>query len=225
VHSCLVLRCLPLAHGIVVGGSSSSPSRPCVALLSTPHPRPCSTRPSVRPLVPLFLLLALVCLSVTCTRLAITQSRSLSCAASAQLPGFDGFASSYTLSGCNNPVYCGVFQIAHAHCTSGVHTHCTGDETLCDAAPVYRQEGADGNVLYRFLYSDGSTDWHVGPSSELGDCGGNYNYFYTSDRSDPDATSGLLSPDAPGYGWSAPDGYNSGRGSVQIVVGGEGGGH
>ena len=52
------------------------------------------------------------------------------------------------------------------------------DATLCDGAPVYQRQGvaADGAVLYRMGFSYGSTQWVVGPSSNLGDCNGDVYY-------------------------------------------------
>lgn len=134
------------------------------------------------------------------------------------------YADSYTLSGCREAQYCGVFRRVAAHCAGG--DNCPGgasarpgwsDATLCDGAPVYQLAGggaAGGAVLFRFMFSGGRTQWFVGPSSHLGDCAGGNNY-YVSDR-----LSAIWPPDAAGYGWSDPGGY----GSVHIVVGDGGGG-
>ena len=142
----------------------------------------------------------------------------------------DGFADSYTLSGCGTAAYCGVFGRVAAHCTdpSG-HGYCPGgaharpgwtDATLCDGAPVYQRRGggADGAVLFRYRWSDGQTAWLVGPSDRLADCFNGLSYYFMS-GSIPGPPS--YAPDVAGYGWSDPGGYNG----VHIVAGGGGGGH
>ena len=150
------------------------------------------------------------------------------------------FADSYTLSGCATAAHCGVFGRVAAHCTDPMGWgRCPGgdyarpgwtDATLCDGAPVYQRRGggADGAVLFRWRWSDGSTAWLVGPSTTLADCYGGYgyngNYYYFWSGSIPGPPS--YAPDAAGYGWSDPGGYDSqnGEGPVHIVAGGGGGG-
>eukprot|EP01045_Picozoa_sp_COSAG04_P035671 COSAG04_NODE_8338_length_988_cov_1.033746_2_plen_155_part_01 len=102
-----------------------------------------------------------------------------------QVPGFDGFADSYTLSGCVDPAQCGVFSLVDAHCGhpgTADDQCCAGNayarpgslwpQSLCDGAPVYQREGdADGAVLYRKFYRDGRGAWGVGESGMLGNCG------------------------------------------------------
>ena len=65
--------------------------------------------------------------------------------------------------------------------------------------------------------ADGSrTEWDVGRSSALADCGGYYHVYYAS----RDSNSQPSPPDSAIYGWSDPGGYNG----VHIVAG-DGGGH
>jgi hypothetical protein len=98
------------------------------------------------------------------------------------------YADSYTLSGCSEAQYCGVFHRVAAHCAGG--RYCPGgasarpgwsDATLCDGAPAYQLAGG-GAVLFRRMLSGSSTRWWVGDSDRLGDCSPDYsNYYYTSD--------------------------------------------
>jgi hypothetical protein len=76
-----------------------------------------------------------------------------------------GFAESYTLDGCADPVsHCGEYRRVAAACVDS--DHCPGDPSMCDGAPVYQRAGeVGGPVLYRFHYSDGGTRWWVGVSS------------------------------------------------------------
>ena len=148
------------------------------------------------------------------------------------------YADSYTLSGCSEAQYsedCGVFHRVAAHCAGG--DFCPGgryarpgwsDATLCDGAPAYQLVGG-GAVLFRVMYSGSSTRWWVGDSSALGTCYVS-NWYYASARlsaisgSNPQPPS--WPPDAAGYGWSEPGGYNShdNQGAVHIVAGDGGGG-
>jgi hypothetical protein len=145
------------------------------------------------------------------------------------------YADSYTLSGCSVAQYCGVFRRVAAHCAGG--DSCPGgasarpgwsDATLCDGAPAYQLAGG-GAVLYRRMNSGGSTRWYVGPSDRLGDCNPNgIRYYYYSATLSGISGSNLqpsaLPPDAAGYGWSDPGGYDGGGGDVHIVAGDGGGG-
>ena len=158
----------------------------------------------------------------------------------------DGFADSYTLSGCSTAAHCGVFGRVAAQCTDPTgYGHCPGgdyarpgwtDATLCDGAPVYQRQGggADGAVLVRWrprLEPTTRTFWVVGSSAALADCGGYYypsnsrNYCYGGYFSSvPIPGPPSYAPDAAGYGWSDPGGLDSGEGPVHIVAGGGGGG-
>eukprot|EP01043_Picozoa_sp_COSAG02_P077837 COSAG02_NODE_17240_length_1018_cov_3.043526_1_plen_184_part_00 len=156
------------------------------------------------------------------------------------------YADSYTLSGCSDAQYCGVFHRVAAHCAVAGGSHCPGgdyarpgwsDATLCDGAPAYQLAGGDA-VLYRYMLGDnrGSNQWSVADSSRLADCGGSTymyrTYYYHSatlsgiSGSNPQPSA--LPPDAAGYGWSEPGGYDdgdNGQGAVHIVAGdGSGGG-
>lgn len=143
------------------------------------------------------------------------------------------FADSYTLNGCRDPAFCGVFRRVDAHCVDHARGHCPSgrharpgwtDATLCDAAPVY-QRGADsyGPVLFRYWdSSDGSSVWGVGNSDVLADCDTvGHNFEYYSRYSDPSSGLPFSSPDAAIYGW----GDHSGYGGLHIVAGDGGGGH
>ena len=119
------------------------------------------------------------------------------------------YADSYTLSGCNDGEYCGVFHRV--------------DATLCDGVPAFQRVGG-GVVLYHESSPSGSL-WSVGarlPSGEY--CGSQHRYYNSKFNPQPS----LLPPDAAGYGWSDPGGYDEGRrggtGPIHIVVGGGGGG-
>lgn len=68
---------------------------------------------------------------------------------------FEGvWSESYTIRGCNNKAYCGVFVRVPAHCKSG--GRCGSDSTACDGAPVYQLGDADGPVLFRQRWVVGS---------------------------------------------------------------------
>jgi hypothetical protein len=141
---------------------------------------------------------------------------------------------SYTLSGCHTAEYCGVFHRVAAHCASG--RTCPGgdlarpgwsDATLCDGAPAYQRAGG-GAMLYHY-----GTYWAVGgsgtDSSALGDCQSAGRQYYSSKEiSGSDQQPSPLPPDAAGYGWSDPGGYEYGTrntdGAIHIVAGGGGGG-
>jgi hypothetical protein len=148
------------------------------------------------------------------------------------------------LSGCDDMEYCGIFRQVAAHCVRG--GHCPGganarpgwtDATLCDAAPVYQREVGgqpDDQWLFRYMDSDGSTEWIVtDDSSILTRCRlGDHAFLYHSVVS----ASLASSPDAAIYGWSTPggyeseyddysiDGYGYGDGTVHIVMGDDGDG-
>lgn len=102
-----------------------------------------------------------------------------------QLPQvLDGFAESYTVSGCANPAHCGLFRRTLAHCDAdqtdrwgcpgGEFAQGNTDSTLCDGAPVYQLMeqggGGDGPVLWR-SYDGLNTRWNVGSSDALASCG------------------------------------------------------
>ncbi len=86
--------------------------------------------------------------------------------ANAQRPDY---AESYTLSGCGNEPYCGVFTRVQAQCTAGSGDFCPGgaaangntDPTLCDGAPVYVKspERRHGNSY--LLVRDSYDGWIV----------------------------------------------------------------
>lgn len=77
----------------------------------------------------------------------------IGCAAASTAAGHvcpEGFAQSYTITGCADPAHCGVYRIVPAHCEPGAHCPSKSDRTLCDRAPVYQLEGQpDGPVLHR----------------------------------------------------------------------------
>jgi len=143
----------------------------------------------------------------------------------------------YTVTGCSDESHCGVFTRVPANCASGAL--CPGGDvarpgltdatTLCDGVPTFQAGGPDGPVLYRYYWS-GSTQWMVGPSDRLNDCGG---YHYLVSDSNPGPLGDA--PTAPGYsngnGWfdndngayGAPITVTAGDGSA--TGGGGGGGH
>ena len=132
------------------------------------------------------------------------------------------YADSYTLSGCATAEYCGVFHRVAAHCAGG--GSCGSDAALCDGAPAFQRAGG-GAVLYRWT-GGGYTNWFVGPSERLGDCNLD-DYIYSSRGiSGSNSQPSLLPPDAAGYGWSDPGGYDNGgnEGTIHIVAGDGGGG-
>ena len=124
--------------------------------------------------------------------------------------------------------YCGVFRRVDAHCTDkSIQSFCPGgaharsgwtDNRLCDGVPVYQREGdPNGAVLFRILYQqfypDESTQWFVGPSSNLGYCfsdRGTRPFYYASGSIAGEAAA----PDAAGYLWS-----EGGAGAIHIVAG------
>eukprot|EP01044_Picomonas_judraskeda_P000164 COSAG03_NODE_7_length_25331_cov_113.442375_9_plen_453_part_00 len=142
------------------------------------------------------------------------------------------FASSYTLSGCKDAAYCGVFRRVSAHCDqhNEIWSCCPGDKdarygwtdaTQCDAAPVYTRDDGHGSLSVLFRDSSGSRSlWYVGHGYALSTCSvyqatrnpvNSYqSYCYNSKFSDSDSEPS--SPDAASYGWSEPGGYASGSG-------------
>ena len=134
------------------------------------------------------------------------------------------YADSYTLSGCQNNGFCGVFTRVEAHCAAGSSARCPGgvsaagnaDPTLCDGAPVYQQNG-DGFVLLRLSEQGGGTRWWVGGSAALDDCElhvGSHSSRYS--RSDLNPGRPGYAPTAPAYGqWSTY--YDE---SISVVAGG-----
>jgi hypothetical protein len=76
---------------------------------------------------------------------------------------------SYTITGCTDSSYCGVFTRVPARCMGG---ECGPDPTRCDGAPVYQHGGADGPVLFRLSGFGASpfTVWYVGISRSLETC-------------------------------------------------------
>ena len=138
------------------------------------------------------------------------------------------YADSYTLSGCHNDHYCGVFTRVEARCAAGSGARCPGgasaagnaDPALCDGAPVYQlQTGDDQFVLLRVSEEGGGTRWHVSDSSALDDCEFREQGYCTGCPPCSDLNPGRLgyAPTAPAYGqWSSP-GYGD---SVSVVAGG-----
>jgi hypothetical protein len=116
-----------------------------------------------------------------------------------------GYASTYTISGCSASADCGVFRLVP-------------DPSICDGTPTY--QNADGTrVLYRF--EDGHhTQWVVGSKDVLKDalCFGWNTYSYSA------LNDGRLgsAPTAPGYsagsGWC--DANNDQCGSIHVTAGG-----
>ena len=146
-------------------------------------------------------------------------------------PLLDGFVETYTISGCSNPVHCGVFQRVAAHCTSGSGS-CPGgryangntDPTLCDGAPVYQRQrdpdaaAADETpmaILYRFFNGD-DTVWYVGSSDTLAYCSA-ANYLESGSAGGADPTAAAYSA---GDGWYDDDG--SARGTISVIAGSDG---
>ena len=159
----------------------------------------------------------------------LTLSISLSAAvphAALPLALRQGYASTYTVTGCSRAADCGVFSLVPAHCTDSSHYFCPGgggangnaDPSLCDSAPVY--QSPDGTrVLSRYYYSSGDTAWQVTGRSALDDCyGGGRAYLYSA------VNPGRLgsAPTAPGYsaggGWQ--DLNNGQYGSIRVTAGG-----
>ena len=167
-----------------------------------------------------------LCLTACCVYCAL-------CRWPGQLP--QSFLGSYDVAGCSNPAHCGTFVAVQASCTSG--DWCPGgedarpgwtDATRCDGVPAYQSGGPGGPVLFRGYYGDGSTQWWVGPSDRLNDCGGD---LYLVSDLNPGRPGGA--PTAPGY--SAGDGWtdydnNRASGTITVTAGdgsaiGGGGGH
>ena len=134
------------------------------------------------------------------------------------------YADSYTLSGCRNAAWCGVFTRVEAHCAAGSGARCPGGAsaagnaypTLCDGAPVYQQNG-DGYVLLRLRVSEagGGTRWYVSDDAALGDCAFHGNGV--NPRSDLNPGRLGYGPTVPGYGqWSTPRNHES----IRVVAGG-----
>ena len=142
------------------------------------------------------------------------------------------YADSYTLSGCQTAEYCGVFHRVAAHCAGG--DRCPGgrnarpgwsDATLCDGAPVFQRAGG-GAMLYRYMWSTDMTQWFVADSVALGNCNPDRDYYSSRAISGSNPQPSLLPPDAVGYGWSDPGGYDDDHrhGTIHIVAGDGGGG-
>ena len=134
------------------------------------------------------------------------------------------YAGSYTLSGCHDAIYCGVFTRVEAHCAVGSGARCPGGAsatgnaypTLCDGAPVYQQTtGGYHYVLLRVSEEGGGTRWYVGPTSALADCAFHGNDNYPRSNLNPGRPG--YGPTAPGYGqWSSPNYHES----IRVVAGG-----
>ena len=132
------------------------------------------------------------------------------------------YADSYTLRGCHDAAYCGVFARAEARCATGSGARCPGgasaagnaDPTLCDGAPVYQQTGG-GYVLLRLSEQGGGTRWHVSGSSALGDCEAYVSDYYP--RSDLNPGRPGYAPTAPAYGQMSTPEYHE---SISVVAGG-----
>jgi len=137
------------------------------------------------------------------------------------------YADSYTLRGCSDTAYCGVFARAEARCAAGSGARCPGgasaagnaDPTLCDGAPVYQQQTGFYNfVLLRLSEQGGGTRWYVSHPDARGDCEN-----HVSDLSDLYPRSDLnpgrpgYAPTAPAYGqWSTLASHES----ISVVAGG-----
>ena len=136
-----------------------------------------------------------------------------------------GYASTYTISGCSSATDCGVYSLVSARCNDDSSDHCPGgqfangntDPSLCDSAPVY--QSADGtHVLFR-VYGGRTTAWWVADHSALDTC----NYagpLYLYSRSNPGQVGSA--PTAPGYsagsGWY--DYNNDQSGGIRVTAGG-----
>ena len=142
-----------------------------------------------------------------------------------------GYASTYTISGCSDPADCGVFSLVPARCT-GSHDRCPGggyanentDPTLCDNAPTY--QSADGTRVLLRVYSwsfivGRTTQWWVTDSTALDDCAGTA-YYLSSEAYGHDGRPGSA-PTLLGYsagaGWR--DWNNRQEGSIHVTGGGE----
>ena len=139
------------------------------------------------------------------------------------------YADSYTLSGCRDDRFCGVFTRVEVHCAAGSGARCPGgapaagnaDPTLCDGAPVY--QNGDGRVLLRLSEQGGGTRWYVSDDDALGDCDlhcGSCDLNYGLDNypySDSKPGRPGYAPTAPAYGqWSTPQFHES----ISVVAGG-----
>ncbi len=98
------------------------------------------------------------------------------------------------------------------------------DDISCIDVPVYEQ--ARGGAW--LVQPRGEQSWYVLPSESFGKC--NYvdqdgSYWYYQSRPNSQARPRALPPDAAGYGWSDPGGYqwSSDTGTIHIVAGGGGG--
>jgi len=119
------------------------------------------------------------------------------------------------------------------YCPGGQYANGNSDDTKCDGAPVYQRVGEGGGVdgsgavLYRY-YSSGNTDWKVGSSDALADCGGygySYSDVYLQLGSNQGPTGGA--PTAPEYsagGGSYDLDNDNVRGTISVSAGGGGGG-
>jgi hypothetical protein len=143
-----------------------------------------------------------------------------------QRPDLSDYADSYTLRGCHDDRYCGVFARAEAHCAVGSGARCPGgasaagnaDPTLCDGAPVY--QNGDGKVLLRLSEHGGDTRWWVNPSHALGDCAFLDRFGTDGDycpRSDLNPGRPGYAPTAPAYGQWSTTMYHE---SISVVAGG-----
>ena len=134
------------------------------------------------------------------------------------------YAASYTLNGCHDGFFCGVFTRVEARCAAGSGARCpagasaagNADPTLCDGAPVYQQQTDDGPVvLLRVSEQGGGTRWYVSDSEALGDC--ERHFTQGLPRSDLNPGRPGYAPTAPAYGqWSTPDSHVS----ISVVAGG-----
>ena len=135
------------------------------------------------------------------------------------------YIDSYTLSGCREDEFCGVFTRVEAHCAAGSGARCPGgasaagnaDPALCDGAPVYQNAG--GYVLLR-RSEGGGTRWYVSMGTSLADCEwhdyGNFDYDHWA-RGDLNPGRPGYAPTAPAYGqWSTPEYHES----ISVVAGG-----
>ena len=143
------------------------------------------------------------------------------------------YAASYTLNGCHDGFFCGVFTRVEARCAAGSGARCpagasaagNADPTLCDGAPVYQQTGGSHSLLLRVSEQGGGTRWKVSESAALDDC----EFHEPQQRwelcgpgcqviaSDLSPGRPGYAPTAPAYGqWSTHD-YQE---SISVVAGG-----
>ena len=158
----------------------------------------------------------------------------------------NGYATSYTISGCSSAADCGVYTIVPAHCTDTTSLRCPGgrfangntDPSLCDSAPTY--QSADGTRVLLRVFRDGYRDctrWRVLGSRALDKCGFDFddnwgdNQYLESAEWDgrvggpPTSTSYASRSTANGDGWFDKNFQATHRGDpqpleIQVTAGG-----